>query len=291
MYITNGKQVLFVQDGVTTSIAQADDNEKAHAIAHGMNGRSQNFVRQALVTCSPLFHGDMVSVPQFKGRLNGAIDALNKLDQVKKSLFYGRDNNLISDGQADVSHYPNTFAGTPSPVAIDIIHAILGMATEAGELLEALRDIINGHPVDWVNIKEELGDSFWYVALLANQGDFTFEEVQELIISKLAARFPDKFAAFNANNRNLTVERAILEGQPREIALQPVGIVSGKAAVEDATVLADNAFDAVKAAADPGVEAPATVGGNNDLSKGVGERLRPMPDEHLARQSVRREDI
>jgi NTP pyrophosphatase (non-canonical NTP hydrolase) len=310
MYKAVGKQVLYsFAEGGNQHIADASNDANAELLASALNGRSSEFIPLALVTCSPLFHGDMVSDDKFRNVINGCILQLNELDKVKKSLFYGRDNNLIADGDNDVSDMPSRI-GSDSAIAIDIIHAILGKATEAGELLEALRSYYNGDPIDWVNIIEEVGDGFWYDALLANRGNFTFERAQSLIISKLAARFPDKFAAHNANNRNLEAERSILEGNnpptpdlggdtepiPHKIYpaldLAPTPAASGPEAVEAVKEGSEAAFEAVESVGKTGVDAPATRGGlGSELAKSPAARTRPFPDEHLAHQTVRPEDL
>ncbi len=47
-----------------------------------------------------------------------------------------------------------------------MIHAYLGMLTETGELLDGVKKYTYyGTPVDRINVKEEIGDLFWYVAL------------------------------------------------------------------------------------------------------------------------------
>jgi NTP pyrophosphatase (non-canonical NTP hydrolase) len=305
-------------------IADCESEEKAHFILNRILTHSSNFIRDAIVTCSPDFHGDKVSKAEFRGRLNGAIDALNKLDQVKKSLFYGRDNNLISEGQSDASFAVANFGGADhaltSNIAANIIHGILGFATEAGELLELLKNAINGNAFDWVNLKEELGDAAWYAAILANDGDFEFEDYEQLIIKKLRSRYADKFTAAEATDRNLAAERAILEdaeepldneeaypppsnpnGDMRDegdmiagdapLELQPTPIASGKEAVEAVEESADAAFDAALNRTNDSVEAPGTTGtGDSELAKSPAARKRPFPDEHLAHQPVRPED-
>ena len=92
-----------------------------------------------------------------------------------------------------------------------IIHGVIGIATEAGELLEALLNAMNGKSFDAVNMAEEVGDVQWYIALLAKHCGFTLEESQQINIAKLRMRFGDKFSEFDANNRNLKAERSILE--------------------------------------------------------------------------------
>ena len=97
-------------------------------------------------------------------------------------------------------------------VDVDTEHGILGIATEAGELLDALKKgIYYGKPLDPVNIKEECGDLFWYLALICKANGWTFDEIQQQNIAKLKARYPDKFTKDKALTRDLPKERKILE--------------------------------------------------------------------------------
>jgi NTP pyrophosphatase (non-canonical NTP hydrolase) len=78
--------------------------------------------------------------------------------------------------------------------------------------LEALRAVtIENKEFDEVNMREEVGDVFWYFAILADTCGFTFEEAQRVNIAKLRMRYGEKFSEFDAKNRNLTAERTILE--------------------------------------------------------------------------------
>lgn len=220
-YSNNGKQVLHVEGETVTHIADAGSEEKAHFLATAANEHgvepSVQYMQDAAVTLSPSWHGELVAEPLFRKRLNDAIDAANKLDQVKKTLFYGRDNNLIADGQKDCMGLPDNI-GTINGDPRNIIHAIIGMFTEAGELLEALRDGLNGNGLDPVNLNEEVGDLFWYIAILFNDMNaegmetYTFEDAMRINIAKLKKRFPASFEADYANNRDLPAERKVLEG-------------------------------------------------------------------------------
>ena len=85
-------------------------------------------------------------------------------------------------------------------------------ATEAGELLEALHaTAYRGETFDVANAGEEIGDGFWYDALLARACGLTFDGIQRTNIAKLRHRFPDHFTEYDANNRDLFGERRILE--------------------------------------------------------------------------------
>lgn len=99
----------------------------------------------------------------------------------------------------------------------DVEHGIVGIATEAGELLDAMKKhVFYGKPIDDVNLKEELGDLMWYMALICQFKGWTFDEIQKLNIEKLKKRYPDKFTSEHAEKRDLIAERKVLEGEKSE---------------------------------------------------------------------------
>jgi len=96
--------------------------------------------------------------------------------------------------------------------ASQLLHYTIGIATESGELLDAVKKFIaHGKPLDVVNIKEELGDCLYYIARMCDMYGFTFEEVMETNINKLKVRYGTKFSEAAALNRDLEAERKILE--------------------------------------------------------------------------------
>lgn len=93
-----------------------------------------------------------------------------------------------------------------------LVHAGMGLTTETAELVDALKKwAFYGKPLDKVNIKEEIGDCLWYMAIVADECGFSFEEAMEANIKKLRARYGEKFTEFDALNRNIPLEREILE--------------------------------------------------------------------------------
>lgn len=97
---------------------------------------------------------------------------------------------------------------------VDLLHASIGMQTEAAEFSDMLKKhFFYGKPLDKVNLREELGDQLWYIAMALRALDTTFEAVMERNIAKLKARYPDKFTEELAENRDLTKEREILENE------------------------------------------------------------------------------
>lgn len=95
---------------------------------------------------------------------------------------------------------------------IRILHAAVGLNTEQGELQDALKKhLFYGKPLDKVNLAEEMGDVFWYLAILADALGVDFETVMNKNIAKLKARYGSKFSEEKALNRDLETERKILE--------------------------------------------------------------------------------
>lgn len=99
-----------------------------------------------------------------------------------------------------------------SPESIRLLHAAIGLATESGEIQDQLKKaIFYGKPLDKVNLAEELGDVFWYMAIMSDALQVSFAEIMAKNIAKLKARYGDKFTENAALHRDIPAERAILE--------------------------------------------------------------------------------
>lgn len=98
------------------------------------------------------------------------------------------------------------------PVIRRLEHAAIGICTEGGELLDALKKVIfYGKELDTTNMKEEVGDILWYLAILCDALGTDFDTEMQRNIAKLKARYPQKFTSENALNRDLEKERKVLE--------------------------------------------------------------------------------
>ena len=125
-------------------------------------------------------------------------------------------NTFIEDcKRTESGHFPlgNMFDGTPYLLKTDrLLHAAMGMTTESGEFLDPLKKhLFYGKPLDSTNLKEELGDLLWYIAIACDALDTTIEDEMIRVINKLKTRFPDKFSSDHAIHRDLTAERKALE--------------------------------------------------------------------------------
>lgn len=100
----------------------------------------------------------------------------------------------------------------PDSQTLDLIHASMGLVTEAGEFQDMLKKhLYYGRELDTVNLKEEIGDLLWYCAIALEALGTDFKSVMKTNIDKLKARYPEKFTEESANNRDLGTERQILE--------------------------------------------------------------------------------
>ena len=87
-----------------------------------------------------------------------------------------------------------------------LITAALGMGAESGEFTEVVKKIVfQGKPVNEGNIfhmKRELGDIMWYVAQACMSLDTTIDEIIEMNVEKLQARYPGgSFDVHHSENR------------------------------------------------------------------------------------------
>ena len=87
-----------------------------------------------------------------------------------------------------------------------LITAAFGLTAEAGEFTEVVKKIIlQGKPYNEENVfhmKRELGDICWYLAQACMALDTTFDEIIEMNVDKLKARYPGgEFNVHKSENR------------------------------------------------------------------------------------------
>ena len=87
-----------------------------------------------------------------------------------------------------------------------LLTASLGMSAEAGEFTEVVKKMVfQGKPYSEDNVfhlKRELGDILWYVAQACMALDTDFDELMEMNVEKLKARYPGgEFDVHYSENR------------------------------------------------------------------------------------------
>ena len=177
-----------------------------------MNVTSENYVQLATKTESPVT--DEMKVRLSKS-YNYLIDIFKKqvelgteLDILKKYIYYGKGSIPTDSRNCSLKELEKVTDDS----FIRLLHGVVGVTTEATEMIEALASyLLTEKELDLVNISEENGDCYWYQAIINDVTNTEMNKVLQTNIEKLAARYPDKFSEQLAINRNLEVERTILE--------------------------------------------------------------------------------
>lgn len=83
-----------------------------------------------------------------------------------------------------------------------ILNGALGLAGEAGEVSDIIKKwIFHEKRLNEEHLKKELGDVMWYIALICDSFGFSLDEILQMNVNKLMARYPDGFDTVKANNR------------------------------------------------------------------------------------------
>jgi NTP pyrophosphatase (non-canonical NTP hydrolase) len=85
---------------------------------------------------------------------------------------------------------------------LNVLHWALGIAGEAGELVDPIKkNIFYNKPLDMENIQEELGDLLYYIFALIDELGLDPEYVMSDVIYKLMLRYPTGYSDKDAQER------------------------------------------------------------------------------------------
>lgn len=83
-----------------------------------------------------------------------------------------------------------------------VFNACLGLSGEVGELNDMIKKwIFHEKPFDEEHAKKEMGDVLWYVAMMCYSFGWDLDEIMQMNVDKLKARYPQGFSVELANNR------------------------------------------------------------------------------------------
>lgn len=83
-------------------------------------------------------------------------------------------------------------------------NGVMGLCGEAGECIDVVKKYLyQGHKLDKLNLKDELGDVLWYVAITCQALGITLDDVMEHNVKKLLLRYPDGFEAERSIHREV----------------------------------------------------------------------------------------
>lgn len=80
-------------------------------------------------------------------------------------------------------------------------HALHGMVGEIGELHSLYQKMYQGHEFSREHAKKELGDLLWFIAEYCTANGWSMDEIAQINIDKLKARYPDGFETERSLNR------------------------------------------------------------------------------------------
>lgn len=195
------------------------------------------YQEEADKTCSIVFNPQYVSYEAFVKTLRQFSELADILNLYKKLLFRGKTPEALGMNTPEFSASLAGNGGHINGIDIDLVHGILGCATENGESVEILIDLLEGKAPDRVNAVEEVGDQLWYQNRILRWAGVTFNQAFVINIDKLHGRHGDSFDVFRDANRDLERERERLEalaGDPAALSVpEPTwGQVMGCTAAE-----------------------------------------------------------
>lgn len=83
-----------------------------------------------------------------------------------------------------------------------IFNACLGMSGEVGEFNDMIKKwVFHEKNLDMEHAKKEAGDILWYVVMLCESFGWNMEEIMQMNVDKLKARYPEEFDVERANHR------------------------------------------------------------------------------------------
>ena len=83
-----------------------------------------------------------------------------------------------------------------------VFNACLGLSGEVGEFNDMIKKwVFHEKPFDEEHAKKELGDVLWYVAMMCHSFGWDLDEIMQMNVDKLKARYPQGFSVELANNR------------------------------------------------------------------------------------------
>ena len=116
----------------------------------------------------------------------------------------GKATDRLNDKIEMIEFFKDAKAGRPAEKYDlgGIFNAAFGLSGEVGEFNDMLKKwVFHEKELDVVHAKKELGDIMWYVAMMCHSFGWELDEILQINVDKLKARYPDGFDVNLANNR------------------------------------------------------------------------------------------
>ena len=84
----------------------------------------------------------------------------------------------------------------------EVVNGCLGLTGETGEFADMIKKwIFHEKELDADHAKKEVGDIMWYIAMICKAFQWNLDEIMQMNIDKLKARYPEGFDTNLSNNR------------------------------------------------------------------------------------------
>lgn len=151
---------------------------------------------------SDRFLGGCEGCPSVYGYLPDPQDCYN---YTRNEMHCTKCWNREAPGTMSLNEYQQLALKTEAGMLKDyprIFNGLMGLNGEAGECIDILKKhLFHGHELDKAHMAKELGDVLWYVAQSADALGYTLEEIAQMNVDKLAARYPNGFEVERSINR------------------------------------------------------------------------------------------
>ena len=93
-----------------------------------------------------------------------------------------------------------------------LTHGAMGMVTESAEIMDIIKKhLVYRRPLDTTKLKDECGDVLFYLTMVLIECGSNYNEIINMNIAKLTARYKGKYSHEAANIRDLEAEKKAQE--------------------------------------------------------------------------------
>lgn len=106
-----------------------------------------------------------------------------------------------NDGRSFI-RLESAIAGAMNFDLAELLNGCFGLSGETGELLDMVKKwVFHETELDEDHAKKELGDVMWYVAIICHAMGWKLDDILQMNIDKLRARYPQGFDTDLSNHR------------------------------------------------------------------------------------------
>jgi hypothetical protein len=143
----------------------------------------------------------MVASDQFIKRVESFQSLIYRTSESDQGIEYRErgDPRATFSNKGEIKRFEQIQSFECNP---DIVHAMLGVWNEAGELAQVAPGVLLNKPEALANADLEMADLLWFIALWCEGRGFDLETLMRMVIAKLRARHGEKFDSEKMDDAN-----------------------------------------------------------------------------------------